>query len=96
MPVLIVNMPVSQFNKTLMPPEFYRNYLTRLAAIAQKYHCQVVDLDCPPWDNDGNFVDTVHLSPEVSCKFLQNLATATAKSRVSWALKSRPGAMAAR
>jgi hypothetical protein len=95
-PVLIVNMPISQFNKTLMPVAFYRDYLSRLSTVTKKYDAQLVDLDGAPWDSDSNFVDGVHLSPEVSCRFLQDLAEATAKSQVSLSLKSHAGAIAAR
>jgi hypothetical protein len=89
-PLLIVNMPLSEENKALMPPGFYRNYLSRLQEICSTENIQFADLNTKPWSDNSNFVDTVHLKPEISHQFVDALADTVAKSSVSLALKGTP------
>jgi hypothetical protein len=56
-----------------------------------------VDLNKQPWSADANFVDTVHLKPEMSTSFLNELAVQATDSSVLVAMaktatpyKSRP------
>jgi hypothetical protein len=86
-PVLLINMPLSQFNKSLMPKEFYTAYLNRLGSLSKAYDAEFVDLNKNPWDAEANFADTVHLSPAVSQKFLDQVAAVAAQSSVSIAIR---------
>lgn len=94
-PVLLINMPLSQFNKSLMPKEFYATYLNRLASLSKTYDAELVDLNKAPWDAEANFADTVHLSPEVSQKFLDQVAAIAAQSSVSIAVRKSNQSIAA-
>jgi hypothetical protein len=89
-PLLLVNMPLSEENKALMPPGFYSNYLDNLRDICSAESVQFADLNTRPWSEDSNFVDTVHLKPEISHQFVDALADTVAKSSVSLALKRTP------
>jgi len=86
--VLVVNMPLSTTNKSLMQSGFYQSYLKRAQSICKMYDVDFADLNCPPWDSADNFVDTVHLEPRLSARFLQELASITARSQVALSLRS--------
>jgi len=87
-PVLVVNMPLSALNKKLMAKGFYVQYLTRMKASCVQANAEFVDLNSSDWDKADNFVDSVHLKPDVSEKFLQNLADVIAKSQAAIAIRS--------
>jgi hypothetical protein len=89
-PLLVVNMPLSDENRELMPPGFYSDYLTRLRGVCGDNDIQFADLNNTPWNTNSNFVDTVHLKPEISNEFVNTLADTVAHSSVSLALKGTP------
>ena len=89
-PLLLVNMPLSEENRQLMSAGFYADYLNRLKQICSADNVQFADLNTKPWSDNSNFVDTVHLKPEISNQFVNSLAEAVAHSSVSLALKNTP------
>jgi hypothetical protein len=89
-PLLLVNMPLSQENRMLMSPGFYSDYLNRLKQICDTNNVQFADLNNASWSDNANFVDTVHLKPEISDQFVNSLADTVAHSSVSLALKNTP------
>ncbi len=92
--VLMVNMPLSAANKKLMAPGFYDDYLRCLSLECSKCGVEFVNLDDHRFDKADNFVDTVHLTPQVSHKFLEALADVFAGCRVAQALSKDDAALA--
>jgi hypothetical protein len=86
-PLLIVNMPLSQENQAVMPPGFYSNYLNNIRGLCSANEIDFVDLNKKPWIDSDNFVDTVHLKPEISRQFIEALADTVSRSSVSLALR---------
>ncbi len=87
-PVVIVNMPLSAFNKKLMAKGFYAEYMSRMKNACTKGNAEFIDLNTSEWDKASNFVDSVHLKPEVSQKFLENLAEVISKSHAAIAIRT--------
>lgn len=87
-PMLVVNMPLSAFNKKLMAKGYYDEYLSRMKNTCAKANAEFIDLNTSQWDEASNFVDSVHLKPEVSQKFLEYLADVISKSQAAIAIKS--------
>lgn len=96
--VLVVNMPLSQANKLLLPPGFYERYLARVKQTCAARAIEFADFNRSPWDRDVNFVDTVHLKAERSKAFLAELMAVAGKSSLSIALKrsSQPNCISGR
>lgn len=84
--VLVVNMPLSLTNKTLLAPGFYESYLTKLKSICATRSVQLTDFNNSSWDKEGNFIDTVHISAERSNAFIRALMESVAQSPLSVAL----------
>lgn len=89
-PLIVTNMPLSQANKRLMPKALHDNYSLRVPALCRQYNADYFDFAAEVWGREANFVDTVHLSPEVSRPFLSELSTVIARSRVAGVLR-HPG-----
>lgn len=93
--VLLVNMPLSQLNLSLMPQGFYEQYLDRLQQISAARGVELHDLCSTPHTANANFVDGVHLNTESSAKLLSEVCEQFARSSISDAFKS-PLALAGR
>ena len=93
--VLLVNMPLSQLNLSLMPPEFYADYMKRLQQICTTNGVELQDLCRPPYTANANFVDGVHLNTDCSPKLLSKVCDHFANSPVASSFKS-PVALAGR
>lgn len=91
--LMVVNMPLSQDNITVLPKGFYQQYLARAEQLCNQYGVEFVDLNQGQWTNNSNFVDSVHLKPESSKAFMQKLAQLTAASNLSLADKRSPGSI---
>lgn|GEM_PF-581349 len=87
--VLVVNMPISTANRGLIPPGFYDKYLATTRDMCKKYGADYSDFNVEPWCKDENFVDSVHLKPQLSKAFMQDLAKAAAHSSASIAAVQR-------
>lgn len=85
--LMVVNMPLSQNNMKALPESFYKQYLSHAEQLCNQYGVEFVDLNQGQWTNNTNFVDSVHLKPENSTTFMQQLAKLTAASNLSLALK---------
>lgn len=74
--VVLVNMPLTEINRKLLPPGFYDRYRREIAAIAARPGVKFVDIgdssDFTRWD----FWDTAHLGPEGGHKVLAHLLPA--------------------
>jgi hypothetical protein len=87
--VLVVNMPISTANRGVIPPGFYDRYLATTKEMCKKYGADYSDFNVSPWSQNKNFIDSVHLTPQVSQAFMRNLAKAAASSSVSIAAVQR-------
>ena len=87
--VLVVNMPISIANKDLIPPGFYDGYVSRTKALCTQYGADYANMNGESWSDNKNYVDSVHLKPEVSQAFLQDLAKAVARSSIAVAAVHR-------
>lgn len=86
--LMVVNMPLSRSNKELIPAEYYADYLNRLKTACAARDIQFIDYNNAAWDENSNFIDTVHISPEKSLAFVETLMKAVADSPLSLALSS--------
>lgn len=80
---IIVNMPLSRANLALLPADFYREYKGRLATVCANQGAQLIDMQRASYEASDFYADTVHMTPEVSRMFLDDLAGFLAKSRVA-------------
>jgi hypothetical protein len=87
--VLVVNMPISAANHDLIPPGFYDRYRATTKELCKKYGADYSDLNIAQWSRNENFVDSVHLLPQVSQDFMRDLAKTAASSSVSLAAVPR-------
>lgn len=79
-PVLVVNMPLSKSNLALMSDGFYQAYLEKIRQVCRDNKVQFRDLNKADWRTDTFYVDSVHLKPEYSKQFMQELASIVASS----------------
>lgn len=93
-PILLVNMPLSAENMSLMPKGLYAQYLDTVKQACSKYDIDFVDMNSKPWNDSTNFVDTVHLLPSTSAGFLSALSEEIARSRIAVAVKKPRGVIA--
>jgi hypothetical protein len=71
--VVLVNMPLSDVNRGLLPPGFYKRYCNELASIANQPGVRFLDIGDSPDFNHGDFWDTAHLGPSGGRKILAHL-----------------------
>lgn len=93
--VVMVNMPLSHDNLGIMPNGLYRLYMESLQESCRKYSVSLLDLNQEPWNKSQNFVDTVHLTPEISSDFLLNLSDRLSQTQAAVALKKPPSMLSA-
>lgn len=80
---VIVNMPLSRTNLELLPEGFYDPYKERVAGLCAKHHVEYIDMQLPSYENESSYVDTVHLKPEHSQAFLEELCSRISKLKVA-------------
>lgn len=71
--VLIVNMPLTQTNRDLMPDGFYSDYRNEVAKITKEESALYADYGSDPDFKDGDFWDTAHMSHQAGFKLLDKL-----------------------
>lgn len=78
--VVVVNMPITDTNRELIPKALFKRYQSDLAFYAEKYGATYVDLS----NNDifvaEDFLDTVHVNPVGGKKVLDELVLELSKS----------------
>jgi len=72
--LVLVNMPLTQDNVALMPPNLYASYLASLDQAATKYGARVVDLNQPQTFDKSCFADSVHLNGHGGKVFFEQLS----------------------
>lgn len=75
-PILLVNMPLPDVNRNVIPPPLLAAYKETVKKIADKYSCEVWDVDGNSVfaENSTNFNDCVHLNANGGKKFFNILA----------------------
>lgn len=73
--VLLVNMPLTGVNMSLLPAPTYDTYLYTLKSLAKKYNADILDLNGDSRFSQGDFFDTAHLNGLGGQKFIEALAT---------------------
>jgi hypothetical protein len=71
--VVVVNMPVTQQNLTLMPAGSYDLYLNALQNASQQAHCKFADLNATGKFTSTDFYDTSHMNGTGGKKFADAL-----------------------
>ena len=74
--LVVVNMPLSKTNRNLMPAGFYDDYIRRVQKCCAENNTQFLNVQTKEWDDDANYVDTVHISPASSRRFIDDLLKA--------------------
>lgn len=87
--VILVNMPLTNANKGLMPTGVYQRYSATIASAARKFGCRLVDLDAMSFSDD-QFFDPVHLNESGGSKLLQIVAHELSTDRGAMASKKLP------
>ncbi len=72
--VLLVNMPLTGVNMSLLPAPTYDTYLYTIRTLAKKYDADILDLNGDPRFNQSDFFDTVHLNGVGGQKFIEVLS----------------------
>lgn len=78
--VVVVNMPITETNRELIPKNLLKRYQADLGFYSQRYGAHYVDLSESPIFTADDFLDTVHLNPQGGKKVLDELALDLAKS----------------
>lgn len=82
-PVIVVNMPLSHSNLSILPQGFYDSYVKRLNIACAAQQVDVIDMATSHYSDDDNFVDGVHLDSPKSQDFLHQLCARLANSNVA-------------
>lgn len=88
--LIVVNMPLSQTNQSLMPSGFYSRFKQETRTICAKHSADYVDWSESPWtQREDHFIDGVHVSSQDSKAFLQDLSKVLTSPRATASLKQR-------
>lgn len=60
--VILVNMPLTEDNLSIMPANFYTSYLEKVTTLAERYQARVLDLNKAQLFPRSYFADSVHLN----------------------------------
>ena len=72
--VVLVNMPLAQKNRDLLPAQFYKAFRAKIATIAQRPNVKLVDLGDSPDFTESDFWDTAHLNHFGGRKLINHIA----------------------
>jgi len=73
--LIVVNMPLTPGNVSLMPPGFYDRYKNTLAALANENGAGFMDMNKPGAFEQKHFADTVHLNGLGGMEFFKLLSS---------------------
>ncbi|MBI4532607.1 MAG: DUF1574 family protein [Candidatus Melainabacteria bacterium] len=72
--IVLVNMPLTQENISLMPANLYDCYIQTLTNLADSYKCHLLDLQSNAHFQHEHFYDTVHLNAAGGDKLIATLS----------------------
>lgn len=90
-PLLVVNMPISEANVAIMPPQLYDYYMKESQRLCRENSVEFQDLNKAPLNDAANFLETVHLNPHGSTMFFDALAKTVGTSAVAQTLNTGSG-----
>lgn len=61
-PVVVVNMPLTKYNRELIDRGVYDKYISSVTEIAQKHRSPIIDMDRSPDFALSDFYDSTHLN----------------------------------
>lgn len=73
--LILVNMPLTEKNMALMPPNFYKDYYTTVNNMCDQNKFELIDLNKPSFFKKQYFSDTAHLNGLGGKLFFQTLAS---------------------
>lgn len=79
--VVVVNMPLSDVNRALLPPGFYDKFCKQIAAVCAQPGVKFVDIGASPEFVHDDFWDTAHLGPSGGKKILPKIIPALKELR---------------
>jgi hypothetical protein len=79
--LIVVNMPLTTGNVSLMPQGFYDQYKNKLASLAATNGASFLDLNRPDVFEQKHFADTVHLNGLGGVEFFKRLSNELALNR---------------
>jgi hypothetical protein len=79
--LVVVNMPLTRGNVSLMPHGFYDQYKSKLSALAAENGASFLDLNRPDVFEQKHFADTVHLNGLGGVEFFKLLSNELALNR---------------
>lgn len=88
-PILVVNMPISEANVAIMPPQLYQYYMLETQRLCRENSVEFEDLNKAPLNQPSNFLETVHLNPQGSTIFFNELAKVVGASAVAESLSDK-------
>lgn len=71
--VILMNMPLTDVNRAILPQGFYDGYRTQVGDIARAHNAQFIDMGASPDFNHDDFWDTTHLNHLGGHKLLEKL-----------------------
>jgi hypothetical protein len=72
--VVLVNMPLSEKNRSILPPGFYDKFRNTIAELAHRPGVKFIDLGPSPAFQDTDFWDTAHLNNLGGHKLIDRIA----------------------
>lgn len=94
--VVIVNIPVSEENHTLMPPGMYEKFKERVSQLAAKHSIEFVDPSDQMKLSKTDFYDSVHMNASGGRKLLDQFAAAIVADKKNVAQLQSRAQMASR
>lgn len=86
--VLVVNMPLTPQNMSLMPQGSYDTYLSDLKSTCHRRQCSFLDLNTSAYYNHKHFYDTSHMNAEGGKQLIDTLvSTITQETRMAQSLQ---------
>lgn len=72
--IVLVNMPLTADNVSIMPTGFYDQYLQNVSTLASQNNAQLIDFNDPKLFNRGYFADSAHLNGLGGIRFFELLS----------------------
>lgn len=77
--LLIVNMPITKANKSLIAPDLYQAYINKLNALGDERGITFIDMSSSEEFTKESFIDSVHLNSIGAQKFEHSLVSSMTK-----------------
>ncbi len=82
--VILINMPLTDMNRQLLPQGFYDQFSQRIGNLAKSHEANFLNLGASPEFNRGDFWDTTHLNHSGGRKLLKHILPITSAQAVDF------------